>query len=281
MKRTTAKQTTTKGRPAAKGGTKPGRKRRTRRRGLADNGAGTVGTAQKRRWVGLDNVGVMLATRAAWRDNLATVLGGLMYVVVPTALQSWRNVDMTGWKGYLTSIGTNVLVGSLLREPGYVAGVLGAACAHFVYARMQDSIIRPIFGTYAFRFDPTVTTSSMSDDAAPALPAGTMLRNVAGETIALYPPSPSAANVGVEDNYQRDLGDNYRQDLKDNYQQDLKDNYQHDLRDNYKQDLKDNFQRGLRDNYQARLSDNFQTTLRDAFGGNDPWGSQLPHVFGG
>lgn len=254
-------------------------KKRRRRRGLSDGASANAGHARTaQRWRGLDNLGVALGTRAAWRDNLATVVGGLMYVVVPTALEKWTGSDLTGWRGYLTSISVNLLIGGLLREPGYIAGTLGASAAHFVYARLQDAIIQPVFGQFAYRFDPTVTTSSMSDDAKGALPPGTMLRNVAGETIALYPPSPSVANVGVEDNYQRDLGDNYQQDLADNFQPDLGDNYQTSLRDNYQTSLSDNYRTDLGERYGGALGDNFQMTLRDAFGGNDPWGNDLAQV---
>lgn len=252
-----------------------GRGRRRRRpRGLSDGTTPHSAPVRGLSWPTLENVGVTLGTRAAWRDNMATLLGGLMYVVVPTTIERWTHVDLTGWRGYATSIGINVLVGALFREPGYIAGTLGAAGAHLVYARMQDSKTWWwLFGKFAYRFDPTVTTSAMSDDAAPALPTGTMMRNVAGETIALYPPSPAVANVGVEDNYQRAL--------QDNYQETLRDNYRHDLGDNFQQTLRDNYQRtttSLRDNYQPSIRDNFQTSLRDAFGGNDPWGSDLVNV---
>lgn len=255
------------------------RRRRRHSRGLSYASTTRPQTVRGLSWPTLENVGVTLGTRAAWRDNMATLLGGLMYVVVPTTIERLARVDLTGWGGYATSIGLNVLVGALFREPGYIAGTLGAAGAHLVYARMQDTKLWwRLFGGFAYRFDPTVTTSAMSDNAAPALPAGTMMRSVAGETIALYPPSPAVANVGVEDNYQRALQDNYQEGLLDNYQHDLSDNFQTSLRDNY-QRTTTMTPSPLRDNYQPSLRDNFQTSLRDAFGGNDPWGNDLVNAF--
>ena len=183
------------------------------------------------------------------------LLGGVMYVIVPTAIEAVFRVDLTGWRGYLSSVSINLAIGGVFRSPGYMAGTLGVASAHMIYAKLQDPIIRPIFKKYAYRFDPTVTTSSMSDaDNAPAggssqllaKPpiAGMEVRSVGGEKVVAYPPSPNVANVGmaqastpmlpaasgapgVADNFQRSLMDNYSSTLMDNYQSTLMDDASH------------------------------------------------------
>ncbi|HLP29551.1 MAG TPA: hypothetical protein VK147_12985 [Candidatus Didemnitutus sp.] len=220
------------------------------------------GTSSTRRsnwfWKGLDNLKVSLGTGAAWKDNAMALLGGVMYVIVPTAIEAVFRVDLTGWRGYLSSVSINLAIGGVFRSPGYMAGTLGVASAHMIYAKLQDPIIRPIFKKYAYRFDPTVTTSSMSDaDNAPAAgssqsPAkppisGMEVRSVGGEKVLAYPPSPNVAKVdmasgampspmlpaaagapnGVADNFQQSLMDNYSSTLMDNYQATLMDGASH------------------------------------------------------
>ncbi|OJX57684.1 MAG: hypothetical protein BGO89_06850 [Candidatus Kapaibacterium thiocyanatum] len=147
-------------------------------------------------WTGMDNLKITTATRPAWTDHSLAVVGGLMYVTLPTAIEAGFGVDLTGWKGFLTSVAANLLLGGVLLSPAYMAGTLGAAMAHLTYAKIQDPLFLKYLKKYAYRFDPTIVTSSMSDDA-PLLPPGTVLRTVAGEQIAAFPPSPSAASVGI------------------------------------------------------------------------------------
>jgi hypothetical protein len=204
-----------------------------------------IAGAKKATYTAIDNVKEIVATRAAWYDHGAAFLGGLAYVVLPTLIERLFRIDLTGPRGFVTTVSANVLLGAIFRSPGYVAGALGAATAHFAYARTQDAVIRPLFSKYLWRFDPTVTTSAMSDAAIAtptALPAGTALRTVAGERIATFPPSPAPAAVAtmaavpapaVADNYGAVLRDNYATDLRDNYGSELRDNYATDLRDNY------------------------------------------------
>lgn len=211
---------------------------------------GSVAGAKRATYTAIDNVKEIVATRAAWYDHGAAFLGGLVYVVLPTLIERLFRIDLTGPRGFVTTVSLNVLLGAIFRSPGYVAGALGAATAHFAYARTQDAIIRPLFSKYLWRFDPTVTTSAMSDAAAPAtttaIPSGTALRTVAGERIATFPPSPMPAAVAtmaaaptavpvaaISDNYGPVLRDNYATDLRDNYGSELRDNYATDLRDNY------------------------------------------------
>jgi hypothetical protein len=210
----------------------------------------SVAGARKATFTAVDNVKETLATKAAWRDHLEALLGGFSYVMLPTLIERLFRVDLTGPRGYATTITVNLLLGAIFRSPGYVAGTLGAAATHFMYARTQDTIIRPALGKYLWRFDPTVTTSSMSDGSTTnTAPVGTTIRTVAGERIATFPPSPSPATLAtlapqppamptvapaaVADNYATVLRDNYASDLRDNYATDLRDNYGSALRDNY------------------------------------------------
>ncbi|MBS1562368.1 MAG: hypothetical protein JSS89_12245 [Bacteroidetes bacterium] len=187
-------------------------------------------------WTGLDNLKVTLGTKGAWADHAMTVVGGVMYVVLPTAIEAIFKVDLTGWKGYVTSLTTNLLIGGAFRSPGYMAGTLGAGTAHLVYGKLQDSVIKKVFKKYAYRFDPSITTSSMSDDDATAgKPVGTNERTVAGERVNLFPPSPNVARVALEpaapaaaavsDNYKQTVSDNYKQSVGDNYKQSLAENF--------------------------------------------------------
>ncbi len=144
----------------------------------------------------MDNLKVTTATRPAWTDHSLAVVGGLMYVTLPTAIEAGFGVDLTGWRGFLTSVAVNLLLGGVFQSPAYMAGTLGAAAAHLTYAKLQDRVFVRYLRKYAYRFDPTIVTSNMSDDA-PTLPSGTVLRTVAGEQIAAFPPSPTAASVGI------------------------------------------------------------------------------------
>lgn len=120
-----------------------------------------------------------------------------MYVTLPTAIEAGFDVDLTGWSGFLTSVGVNLLLGGLFDSPAYMAGTIGAAVAHLTYAKIQDPVFLRVYKKYAYRFDPSIVTSSMSDDAPAPIPSGTVLRTVAGEQIAAFPPSPMAASVGL------------------------------------------------------------------------------------
>ncbi len=156
-----------------------------------------VGLLSRIAWAGMDNLKATTATHPAWMDHSLAVVGGLMYVTLPTAIEAGVGVDLTGWRGFFTSVGINLLLGGLFDSPAYMAGTLGAAMAHLTYAKIQDPIFLRVFRKYAYRFDPSIVTSSMSDDAPAPIPSGTVLRTVAGEQIAAFPPSPMAASVGL------------------------------------------------------------------------------------
>lgn len=188
-------------------------------------------------WTGMDNVKVTLATKGAWADHAMALVGGFMYVILPTTIEAVFGVDLTGWKGYVTSISTNLLIGGAFRSPGYMAGVIGAGSAHIVYGKLQDGVIKPIFKKYAYRFDPAQTLSSMSDDAAADSPIGTQERTIAGEKVNLFPPSPNVARVSLEQPATEPVADNYRSTLEDNYRQSLNDNYRTSLQDSFLQSV--------------------------------------------
>lgn len=153
-----------------------------------------LGSARNLAWQGMDNLKVSLATKPAWKDHAMALVGGAMYVVLPTAIERIFRIDLTGWRGYITSISANLLIGGLTKSPGYMAGVLGAGTAHLIYAKIQDPVFLKVFRKYAFRFDPTNVTSVMSDGAA----LQTMqTRAIAGEAVHVFPPSPAVAAVSL------------------------------------------------------------------------------------
>lgn len=255
--------------------------KRTKNSSGAQGGSASTSRPRNAFWKTLDNLKVTLGTKAAWSDHLMAFLGGTMYVILPTAIEAIFRVDLTGWRGYITSVTTNLVIGGALRSPGYMAGVMGVGAAHLIYARGQDAIIRPIFRKYAYRFDPTETRSAMSDDVAPSRPAamlGTQVRTIGGERVHLYPPSPNAAKVsmaalpaagseGLQNSFQQTLQNNFQPTLANNFQPTLENNIQPTLENNFQPTLQDNFQQSLMDSYQRSLQDNYQTTINDAWSG--------------
>jgi hypothetical protein len=144
----------------------------------------------------MDNLKVSLATKPAWKDHMMALVGGAMYVTLPTAIERVFRVDLTGWRGYFTSITANLLIGGLCKSPGYMAGTLGAATAHLIYAKIQDPVFLKVFRKYAYRFDPTNVTSVMSDGSLTPQPLET--RSIAGEAVHVFAPSPAVAAVSLE-----------------------------------------------------------------------------------
>ncbi|MBU3742578.1 MAG: hypothetical protein FGM24_09890 [Candidatus Kapabacteria bacterium] len=232
--------------------------------------AGAPAQARNTFWRTLDNLKVTLGTKAAWSDHLMAFLGGTMYVILPTAIEAIFRVDLTGWRGYITSMSTNLVIGGALRSPGYMAGVMGVGAAHLIYARGQDAIIRPIFRKYAYRFDPTETRSAMSDDVpttAPVTPPlGTQVRTIGGERVHLYPPSPNAAKVEVAPAaLPAHLSNSFQPTLENNFQSTLENNFQSTLENNFQPTLEDTFQRSLMDSYQRSLMDGYQQAINDSW----------------
>lgn len=117
----------------------------------------TAGAALRR------NFNDALFSRESWIDNGMAAAGGMLYPVIPTAVQRVTGWDMTGWKGALTGLLGTGLIGMATGQAGMTAGAIGAFTAHMGYAVLNGPVIYPIFGQYLFRWDP-VANATFADD---------------------------------------------------------------------------------------------------------------------
>ncbi len=214
----------------AKRAKKRSRKKRAR---ITDSRIQTAGS------VVLDNVKVGLFTRDNWYDMGWALLGGLFYVVVPTAIQragvrvnppdssgessytiKWW--DINGWPVFWIGTGGGLLLGAALRQPGFMAGALGTGTAHILFTKLNRPVIKRFFGIYAARLD-ALSTSSMGDagvvvgtTATPAeLQPGAVHKKINGRDVVVYDQKQlpeSTAPQGAE------LSDNHQQNLKDGFE---------------------------------------------------------------
>lgn len=135
------------------------------------------------------NIGELGNGKAIVQLFVQPTIGAAIYTAVPSALQGWGNIDMTGWKmpivGTLASVGAGIIAGS----PGIVAGGFGAFLAHLAYTKFQ-SAYKAIFKTYIPRFDPNlVATFADGNDGNAgyiAPPAQQQLSLDGGDNIVLY-----------------------------------------------------------------------------------------------
>lgn len=113
-------------------------------------------------------------------------LGGALYPVIPTAIEAIFKTDLTGWKGFITGSVSVVGLGMILGWDDMVAGAVGAATAHLLYAKGNESVHK-VAGKYLFRFDPTqVATFADPVNANGLQPGATPVRTPDGRQIAVY-----------------------------------------------------------------------------------------------
>lgn len=201
----------------------------------------------------MDNMKVALLTKDNWADMLWAIAGGAFYVTLPTLVQrigvrvnapvapstestytvKWW--DVNGWP--MLTIGTlgGLLVGAVMRQPGFMAGVVGTSMAHVLFTKLNAPVIKRVFGIYAARLDAT-STSSMGDGgvaARPELQPGATLAKVNGHDVVLYPRAALPASTTIRDNHRPSLADNHRPSLADNHRPSLADNHRPSLADNH------------------------------------------------
>lgn len=144
----------------------------------------------------ITNIGDTFGSAKSLLEVLAQpIAGAAIYTGVPSALQGWFNVDMTGWKMPIVGTAAGLVVGAIFRKPGVIAGTLGGLGAHLGYAKF-NSAYKAIFKTYIPRFDPNVV-ATFADDAM-AMNAGTQSANMqqaveqralpGGDSVALFTP---------------------------------------------------------------------------------------------
>lgn len=140
----------------------------------------TLGPALKR------NFNDALFNRESWIDNATAAAGGMLYPVIPTAVQRITGWDMTGWKGALTGLLTTALIGTATGQAGMTAGAIGAFTAHMGYAVLNGPVIYPIFGQYLFRWDP-VANATFADAVDVELQEGAVMETLPdGRRIPVY-----------------------------------------------------------------------------------------------
>lgn len=110
-----------------------------------------------------DNAKDYTTKSAVWKDIGMAALGAGTYTLVPTAIQAITRVDMRSWKGALTGLGTGIGLSFALSSPGMFIGTITAFTFHFMYARLNQWVVYPVFNSYLFRWDPSVYDNNLSD----------------------------------------------------------------------------------------------------------------------
>ena len=129
-------------------------------------------------------------------DWLWTIGGGVLTPLIPTMIQGFFKVDMTGWRGWWTGLLSTVLLGFAVDKPKMSLGSMGVSAVHLMYVQFNDSIAA-LFGTPIYRFS---QNAQLFDNAPPqdvtkvTLPDGrTVYANVASQI-----DRPSQVNDYVE-----------------------------------------------------------------------------------
>lgn len=206
----------------------------------------------------MDNMKVALLTKDNWIDMAWAVAGGAVYVLLPTAIQrigvrvnaaaapatestytvKWW--DVNGWPMNLIGTGGGLLLGAVMRQPGFMAGVIGTSMAHVLFTKLNKPLIKRVFGIYAARLDAS-STSTMGDNSfmrqPPALQPGASMAKVGGQDVVLYPRAALPQNVTIRDNHKATLQDNHKATLQDNHRSTLADNHAASLRDGHSQQV--------------------------------------------
>lgn len=118
------------------------------------------------------------------KNLLWGVIGGFLYPVIPTAIQGFLKVDMSGWKGVLTGGLTTTAIGMLSDKMMIAYGGIAAMTTHIVYVKANDTIAS-VMNTPIFAFD---KTSSLMDEA---LPPGMEYINLPDGTRVIAQKSPA------------------------------------------------------------------------------------------
>jgi hypothetical protein len=195
-------------------------------------------------------------TSSGLKDYMYGSLGGATYVLVPTAIEAWLKTNLTGYPMWLTGGTAGILLGAAFKKPGMIAGTAGAMTAHWMFAKGNGAIIKPVFGQYAARFDAQQLVT-MGDSQQ--LQTGAVMRTLPdGTRIATYPTNGG----GVSDRYPSSIpqgGDNPQLNDRSGYADSLMDGnlYVNSLQDGnlYVNSLGDN------NNFVNSLSDSYQGVL--------------------
>ncbi len=107
------------------------------------------------------NIQKNVGKKENWESAAYAGFGSVAYALIPTAIGSFFKVDMTGWTGVLTGMGSTLLIGSATDKMEIAYGGLGAGLLHIVYVR-GNATIQSVLGTPIFAFDPN--SQFLADD---------------------------------------------------------------------------------------------------------------------
>lgn len=147
-----------------------------------------------------DNAKDYTTKASVWKDVGMAAGGAASYSIVPTAVQAITKIDMRGWKGAITGVSINSIISFAIGSPGWFLGTLTAFSFHFLYARLNQWVVYPVFNEYLFRWDPSVydnnlsdcvgcvPNSSMADDLPPSqqLQPGAKVIEVGGRKVQVF-----------------------------------------------------------------------------------------------
>ena len=148
-----------------------------------------------------------------------TLLGGFLYTIIPTAIQGWGGVDMSGAKGIIAgSVGSSI-IGIVSDKKEITTGGLATAGIHLVYAHLNGTITSifntPIFAASTGAITTTTDTETIAMNDG-VLPSGYGF-NSRGEIVALNTPSNQMTMEQAQpvSSFTGDLRDRYTSQLND------------------------------------------------------------------
>ena len=110
-----------------------------------------------------DNAKDYTTKASVWKDVGMAAGGAAFYTLVPTSIQAMTKIDMRGWKGAITGLSIGSIVSFAIGSPGMFLGTITAFSFHFLYARLNEWVVYPVFNQYLFRWDPAVYDNNLSD----------------------------------------------------------------------------------------------------------------------
>lgn len=175
-------------------------------------------------WGNVSSGGKALTVRKG-RGIWEPILGVMGYLLIPTLLQAVTRKNLSGYLGFILSVGLNVIIGLGFKMPKYVTAVIAAAFAHVWYMHV-NTWFRDTTGQWTWAFDPTVASQNnmgISDSLQP----GAESISYGNKDYTMYEqqqieqdtqPEPMKDNYStLHDNYSRTLSDNYASQLDGAY----------------------------------------------------------------
>lgn len=95
------------------------------------------------------------------------ILGGVSYVLVPTAIQGIFKIDMSGFKMPVVGAASSILMGMAFDKMEMAMGGAAAAATHLMYVKANDQLAS-LFNTPIPAFDKAAAApATIADDSVP------------------------------------------------------------------------------------------------------------------